>query len=53
MEETLEYWQKCLAEFQEALESEHSMEDVNSVMIKLLKSDIEYCENKIKELSND
>ena len=53
MEETIEYWQKCLAEFEEATESEHSMDVTNGPMIKLLKNNIDYCKNKIKELSND
>ena len=53
MEETLEYWQRCLEEFQEAVESEHSMDEKNKEMIKMLKSDIEYCQSRIKELTND
>ena len=53
MEETIEYWQRCLADFQEAIESEHNMEVTNGPMIKLLKNNIDYCKNKIKELSND
>lgn len=52
MEETLEYWQQKLAEFKEAIESEHEMELQNIDMIFLLKRNIDYCESKIKELTS-
>ena len=50
MEETLEYWQKCIAEFETALEAEQSAEEVNGDMIKLLKEEIEYCQSEIDAL---
>ena len=50
MEETLEYWQKCLSDFEEALISEQDNEVVNDDMIKLLKKEIEECKEKITEL---
>lgn len=53
MEETLEYWQKCLAEFQEAVENEMQHEVVNDDMLILLKREVENCQNKINELNND
>lgn len=53
MEETLEYWQKCLAEFQEAAEAELEQDFVNDDMLILLKKEIEHCTNKVNELSND
>jgi hypothetical protein len=50
MEETLEYWQRCLSDFEEALISEQDNEVVNDDMIKLLKKEIEDCKEKITEL---
>ena len=43
MEETREYWQDRLAEYQEALASEFEMDEVNDSMIKYLKFSIEEC----------
>lgn len=43
MEETIEYWQLKLSEYQEALESELQMDDRNDDMVKLLKNNIEEC----------
>jgi cob(I)alamin adenosyltransferase len=51
MEETLEYWQEKLAEFEEALQEEQAMDVVNESMVKLLKKEIEYCNQYIQELS--
>jgi hypothetical protein len=48
MEETLEYWQNKLVEFQEALLAE--TEEAHVDMLKLLKKEIEECEKKIQEL---
>lgn len=53
MDETLEYWQKCLAEFQEAAATELEQVVVNDNMLILLKKEIEHCNNVIKELNND
>lgn len=50
MEDTLEYWQECLSDFQEALLSEHENEVVNNDMIKLLNQEIAECEKKVNEL---
>jgi hypothetical protein len=52
MEETREYWEKCLAEFEEALQSEMEMADTapkgfNDNTIQLLKFEITEC---IKQL---
>ena len=49
--ENLEYYQKCLEEFNEAIEAEHLMEHTNDGMIKLLKMEIAFCQDKIKELT--
>lgn len=43
MEETREYWEDRLAEYQEALASEFEMDEVNDSMIKYLKFSIEEC----------
>jgi len=53
MEETLEYWQNKLVEFQEALQSEEEMEIREDSMLKLLKMEIESCKEQIKLLSDD
>lgn len=53
MEETLEYWQNKLVEFQEALQSEEEMEVREDSMLRLLKMEIESCKEQIKLLSND
>lgn len=53
MEETLEYWQEKLAEFQEALQLEEQMDEREHSMYRLLKMEIEYCQNQINLLSND
>ena len=50
--DTLEYWQEKLAEFQAALTAEN--EDVpesTDDMKKLLKAEIEHCEEQIEALS--
>jgi len=51
MDETLEYWQEKLAEFQEALESEQEMDIPNDTMLKLLKLEIDFCTKQIEILS--
>lgn len=49
----LEYYKKCLAEFQEALDLEFLEPEINNEMhIRLLKKNIDMCANKIKELDN-
>lgn len=53
MNETLEYWQEKLAEFQEALELELQMEEREDSMYRLLKLEIEHCQEQINLLSND
>jgi hypothetical protein len=53
MEETLEYWEEKLAEFQEALQLEEEMEIREDSMLKLLKMEIESCLKQIKLLSDD
>jgi len=50
MDETLEYWEACLKEFEEALELEIIMPERNHDMYKLLKEEISMCEQNIKEL---
>jgi len=42
-----EYWEKKLAEFEEALELEMAMDEKNDGMIKLLKEEIENCKREI------
>lgn len=53
MEETLEYWQEKLAEFEEALQLEEQMEEREDSMLRLLKMEIDSCKEQIKLLSND
>lgn len=53
MDETLEYWQEKLAEFQEALGLEEQMDEREHSMYRLLKIEIEYCQEQIKLLSDD
>tara|TARA_R110002124_G_scaffold279075_1_gene451407 strand:+ start:107 stop:268 length:162 start_codon:yes stop_codon:yes gene_type:complete len=53
MEETREYWEKCLAEFEVALQSEMDMADIapkgfNDNMIQLLKFEIKECINQLR-----
>ena len=53
MEETREYWEKCLAEFELALESEMEMADnapkgFNDNTIQLLKFEIKECINQLR-----
>lgn len=43
----MEYWEEKLAEFEEALELELSMDEQNDGMIKLLKEEIENCKREI------
>ena len=52
MEETLEYWQEKLSEFEEAYLAEIEMDVINDSMIKLLKEEIEACKQEI-QLLND
>lgn len=51
MEETLEYWQQTLAQFEECLQQEEAMDVREDAMLKLLKFEIDYCKSKIEELS--
>lgn len=53
MDETLEYWQEKLAEFQEALQLEELMDEREDSMYRLLKMEIEHCQEQIKLLSDD
>jgi hypothetical protein len=53
MEDTIEYWQNKLVEFQEALQSEEEMEVREDSMLKLLKMEIKSCKEQIKLLSDD
>lgn len=49
----LEYYEKCLAEFQEALDLEFLEPEINNEMhIRLLKKNIDMCTKKIEELNN-
>ena len=43
MEETREYWEQKLAEFEEAIQSEMEMDSPNDSMLKLLKFEREEC----------
>lgn len=47
MDETLEYWQEKLAEYQEAHAAEMEMEEKNQEMIRLLELSIASCEEYI------
>lgn len=52
IEESREYWENCLAEYEEALESEFDMElttitGLNENMIQLLKFEIEECTKQL------
>lgn len=49
--EDLEYYQKCIREYREALASERSMLEQNDNMIRLLISNIEDCVSHIEESS--
>lgn len=54
MEETREYWEKCLAEFELALESEMEMANnapkgFNDNTIQLLKFEIKECINQLRQ----
>jgi hypothetical protein len=53
MEDTLEYWQDKLTEFEEALLLEEQMEVREDSMLRLLKMEIASCKEHIKLLSND
>lgn len=53
MDETLEYWQEKLVEFQEALQLEEQMDEREDSMYRLLKLEIKYCQTQINLLSND
>jgi hypothetical protein len=52
MEESLEYWEEKLVEFEEALEREREPELRNDDMIRLLKREIEYCKKEIHLLKD-
>lgn len=52
MEETLEYWEKCLLEFEQALQDEIENDITEDSMYRLLKKEIESCKLKINELNN-
>lgn len=43
-----EYWEKCLEEFEEALMAEKSQDEINDEQLKLLKKEIEYCKEQLK-----
>jgi len=47
MDETLEYWQEKLAEYQEAHAAEMEMEEKNQEMIRLLELSILSCKEYI------
>jgi len=52
MEETREYWERCLVQFEAALQDEMNMADIapkgfNDNMIQLLKFEIEECINQL------
>ena len=47
----LAYYQQCLSDFQEALNSEKEMDLENEMMIRLLIEEIAECKEKIEELS--
>lgn len=47
MDETLEYWENCIAQFEEALEAEMLSDEPNDMMLKHLKEEIEDCKNQI------
>lgn len=51
MDETIEYWQRCLEDFELALEQELLMPELTSDMYRLLKEEITLCISHIKELS--
>lgn len=50
MDETIEYWQRCIADFEESLQSEMESDAPNDLMIKHLKSEIEDCKKQIELL---
>jgi hypothetical protein len=52
MEESLEYWEEKLLEFEEALESEREPELRNDDMTRLIKQEIEYCKKQIHLLKD-
>lgn len=43
-----EYWQQCIEEFEEALLAEKEHNEVNDEQLKLLKKEIEYCKEQLK-----
>lgn len=47
MDETREYWERCLAEFEEALAAEKEMDIPNDDMLRLLSLEIEYCKGAL------
>lgn len=48
MDDTLEYWKECLVQFEQALISEREMEEPNDTQIKLLKAEIQHCNEQIE-----
>ena len=48
MDETVEYWREKKAEFEEALELEHAMEEKNHIHIAVLKHELLLCEENIR-----
>lgn len=52
MDDLIEYWQELLAQRQEDLQQEMSIENPDIYLQKLLIDGIEECKEKIKELSN-
>lgn len=45
--DTLEYWNDCLAEFKEALIEEFNNPEPNDIQIRLLKEEIDNCNQEI------
>lgn len=45
--DTLQYWTDCIAQFKEALEQEFSSPEPNDIQIKLLKQEIDTCEQEV------
>lgn len=52
MEETIEYWENKRTEFVDALENEREPELLNDNMMRLLKMEINHCDEEIKLLKN-
>lgn len=47
--DNLEYWKDCLAEFKEALIEEFNSPEPNDAQIKLLKEEINNCDQEISK----